>query len=86
LAGNGKDVEMWDTVTVKRRREKCIELGDSIVRKVGAIKSNSKVESFPGIGIDLSWTDQVNYTVQRACRALYFVMRVVKMGNKNTKV
>jgi hypothetical protein len=34
---------------------------------------------------DLSWADQVNNTVQKAWRALYFVMRVVKKGNKNTK-
>jgi len=35
---------------------------------------------------DLSWADQVNYTVQKAWRALHFVMRVVKTGNKNTKI
>jgi len=34
---------------------------------------------------DLSWADQVNYTVQRAWRALHFVTRIVKKGNKNTK-
>jgi hypothetical protein len=28
---------------------------------------------------------QVNYTVQKAWRALHFVMRIVKKGNKNTK-
>jgi len=33
----------------------------------------------------LSWADQVNYTVQKAWRALHFVMRIVKKGNKNTK-
>ena len=27
-----------------------------------------------------------NHTVQKAWRALHFVMRVVKKGNKNTKV
>jgi hypothetical protein len=32
---------------------------------------------------DLSWVDQVNYTAQRAWKALYFVMRVKK--KKNTK-
>jgi len=32
-----------------------------------------------------SWADQVNYTVQKAWRALHFVMRIVKKGNKNTK-
>ena len=38
------------------------------------------------VGSDLSWADQVNYTVQKAWRALHFVMRVVKRGNKNTKI
>jgi len=34
---------------------------------------------------DLLWADQVNYRVQKAWRALHFVMRIVKKGNKNTK-
>jgi hypothetical protein len=34
---------------------------------------------------DLSWADQVNYTVQKAWKALHFVMRVLKKGNSNTK-
>jgi len=34
---------------------------------------------------DLNWADQVNYTVQKAWRALHFVMRIVNKGNKNTK-
>jgi hypothetical protein len=29
---------------------------------------------------DLSWGDQVNYTVHKAWRALHFVMHVVKKG------
>jgi len=29
--------------------------------------------------------DQVNYTVQKAWKALHFVMRVLKRGNRNTK-
>ena len=33
---------------------------------------------------DLSWADQVNYTVQKAWRA-HFVMRIVENGNKNSK-
>jgi hypothetical protein len=37
------------------------------------------------ISRDLIWADQVNYTVQKACRALHFVMRVVIKGNKNMK-
>jgi hypothetical protein len=34
---------------------------------------------------DLSWADQVNYTVQKAWRELHFVMRIVKKENKNTE-
>ena len=34
---------------------------------------------------DLSWADQANYKVQKAWRALHFVMRIVKKGNKITK-
>jgi hypothetical protein len=34
---------------------------------------------------DLSWADQVNYTVQKAWKALHFIMRILKKGNKNTK-
>jgi len=34
---------------------------------------------------DFSWANKVNYTVQKAWRALHFVMRIVKNGNKNTK-
>jgi len=33
---------------------------------------------------DLSWDDQVNYTVQKVWRALHFVLRIVKKGNTNT--
>jgi len=35
---------------------------------------------------DLSWAEHVDHMVQKAWRALHFVMRVVKKGNKNTKV
>ena len=33
----------------------------------------------------LNWVDQVNYTAQKAWKALHFVMRVLKKGNRNTK-
>ena len=29
---------------------------------------------------DLNWVDQVNYTAQKTCKALHFVMRVLKKG------
>ena len=34
---------------------------------------------------DLKWVDQVNYTVQKAWKAIHFVMCVLKKGNRNTK-
>jgi hypothetical protein len=34
---------------------------------------------------DLSWTDQVNFPVQKAWRALHFIMHIVERGNNNTK-
>jgi hypothetical protein len=34
---------------------------------------------------ELSWADQVNYTVKKAWKALHFTMRILKKGNRNTK-
>ena len=34
---------------------------------------------------DLNWVDQVNYTAQKAWKALHFVMCVLKTVNRNTK-
>ena len=34
---------------------------------------------------NLSWADQVNYTVKKAYKALHFTMRIFKRGNGNTK-
>jgi len=34
---------------------------------------------------DLSWGDQVNYTVKKAWKALHFTMRIHKNRNSNTK-
>jgi hypothetical protein len=33
----------------------------------------------------LSWADQVNYTVQKDWKALYFIMRVLEKGSSSTK-
>jgi hypothetical protein len=55
-------------------------LGDQTIPEASCCK-------YLGIMIrsDLSWADQVNYTVQKAWRALHFVMHIIKKGNKNTK-
>ena len=34
---------------------------------------------------DLFWVDQVNYTVQKAWKALHVAIRVLKKGNRNTE-
>ena len=34
---------------------------------------------------DVNWVDQLNYTVQKAWKALHFVMRALKKGNRNSK-
>jgi hypothetical protein len=39
-------------VTVKPRSEKCLVLGDSIVRNVGTDEADMKVQCFPGIRTD----------------------------------
>jgi predicted RNA-binding Zn-ribbon protein involved in translation (DUF1610 family) len=49
---NGKNVGKGDTVTVKPVGEKCLVLGGSIVRNVGAGKSDMRIECFPGIRVD----------------------------------
>jgi hypothetical protein len=34
---------------------------------------------------DLSWADQVNYMVKKACKAVYFTVRILKKGNGNAR-
>jgi len=34
---------------------------------------------------NLNWEDQVNYTEQKAWKALHFIMHALKKGNRNTK-
>jgi hypothetical protein len=37
------------------------------------------------LGSDLSWVDQVNFTVKKAWKALHFTMRILKKESSNTK-
>jgi hypothetical protein len=55
-------------------------LGDIVIPKANNCK-------YLGIILcsDLSWTDQVNYTVKKAWKALHFTMCILKKGNSNTK-
>ena len=34
---------------------------------------------------DFSWVDQVNYMVQKAWKALHFIMQILRKGTSNTK-
>ena len=52
IRDNGKDAGKREAETVKPRVEKCLVLGDSIVRNVGAGKANMRIECFPGIRSD----------------------------------
>jgi len=49
----------------------------------------SEASSHKYLGIilrsDLSWANQVNYTVKKVWKALHFTMRILKKGNSNTK-
>jgi len=49
---NGKNVGKGHTMAVKPVGEKCLVLGDSILRNVKAGKSNVRIEFFPGIRAD----------------------------------
>ena len=49
---NVKYIGNRDMVTVRSGGEKCLLLGDSIVRNVGAENSNMRVVCFPGIRPD----------------------------------
>jgi hypothetical protein len=73
LAENGKDVKKRDMVTVKPKVLKCLVLGDSIVRNVGAGKSDMRVECFPVIR-----TDQLARVIENGdlgCSDSYFMWR-----------
>jgi hypothetical protein len=34
---------------------------------------------------DISWSDQVNYTVKKAWKAIHITTRILKKGNSDTK-
>jgi hypothetical protein len=56
-------------------------LGDERILEVSSCK-------YLGIIIcsDLSWADQVNYTLQQAMKALHFVTHILKKGNSDMKI
>jgi len=54
-------------------------LGDQLIPEASSCK-------YLGIILcsDLNWADHVNYTVRKACKALHFIMRLLKTGNSRT--
>ena len=48
-----------------------------------------EASSFKYLGIitcrDLSWADQINYTVQKSCKAFHFIMCIITKGHSNMK-
>jgi hypothetical protein len=55
-------------------------LGGTVIPEVSSCK-------YLGIILrsDLSWSDQVNYMVKKAWKALHFTIHILKKGNSNTK-
>jgi protein-tyrosine phosphatase len=49
-----------------------------------------EANSFKYLGIiicsDLNWADHVNYTLQKARKALHFITHILKKGNSNMKL
>jgi hypothetical protein len=55
-------------------------LGDILIPKASSCKCVGII-----LHSDLSWADQVNYTVKETWKALHFTMRILKKGNSSTK-
>ena len=49
------------------------------------IRLHSTIKYIIILRSDLSWADQVNYTVKKAWKSLHFTMWILKKGNSNTK-
>jgi hypothetical protein len=55
------------------------DFGDQLIPEANSFKYSGIIRS------DLNRTDLVNYMLQKARKALHFVMRILKKGNNNTK-
>jgi len=55
-------------------------LGDQFIPEASSYKYLGII-----LSSDLNWTDHVNFTVKKACKALHFIVRILKMGNSSTK-
>ena len=52
--------------------------GDQLIPEISSFKYLAIITSS-----DLNWADHVNYTLRKAWKALYFLMRILKKGNNN---
>jgi hypothetical protein len=55
-------------------------LGDIVIPKANSCKCLGII-----LRSNLSWSNQVNYTVKRVWKAFHFTMHILKRGNSNTK-
>jgi len=56
------------------------KIGDQLIPEASSCKYLGTI-----FRSDLSWADQVNYTVKMAWMVLHFIMRIFKKGNSSTK-
>jgi hypothetical protein len=83
----------WNKIKINPNKSKALSFTRAWVKdQLNYARGDQKIPEasccqYLGIIIrnDLSWADGVNYTVQKAWRALHFIMHIVKNGNKNTK-
>ena len=55
-------------------------IGDRLIPEANSIEYFGII-----IRSDLNWADPVNYTLRKACKALHFIIRILKKGNNITK-
>ena len=85
--------EVANAMKINQRKSKAIRFTRARVKDplnyslMGTLISEASSCKHLGIILrrDLSWADQVNYTVKKAWKALHFTMRIIKKGNSNTK-
>jgi len=82
-------VENW--MKINNGKSKAIRFTTARVKTpLGGGQKIPEASSCKYLGIilrsDLNWVDQVNSTVQKAWKALHFVVLVLKKGNRNTKL
>ena len=65
---------------IKDKRKTSYSLCDQEIPEASSFKYLGIIK-----GSDSNLVDQVNFTAQKAWKAVHFVMRILKKGNRNTK-